>query len=323
MRDGLNVDPANPHGRPDVQTVLLDGFDHIRLVPRPGNASVVAYCIEAQSVGLELVYVFVPDAIGWDQYLDGGERVLDEYPRPAVVFLGNEPDGGYIPGANNSKRARAERAPSSWIMEKAEWANFHFGMTPMLRDRRIAVGAAAMCSGHPHWADYGGLEFDVVGVHPYAKEAPAALDLLRQYPGPRAVSEWHRPANQIEAFVRMLREEVVFSTWFCDSEGMVAGFGRRNLDGQLNAEGLELQRIYTSEERPVADKFLVGPGIRALMAEHGEEPATDETYYPVLKEGRPTPPGEHQWSETRSNKGVKYEYIFATNECHRFPPDSA
>lgn len=65
---------------------------------------------------------------------------------------------------------------------------------------------------------------------------------------------------------------------------------------------------------PMPDVFSVGQGIRALMAEYGDVPATDELYY---KNDR----GENQYSEAFGQSGSSYVYLFSLNRVFRFQAD--
>ena len=51
--------------------------------------------------------------------------------------------------------------------------------------------------------------------------------------------------------------------------------------------------------------YTIGEGIANKMAELGDEPATDEHYYP---------PGDHwEWSDTYGTSGRRYVYIRSLN----------
>jgi len=68
------------------------------------------------------------------------------------------------------------------------------------------------------------------------------------------------------------------------------------------------------EDDPMAKQYTVGTGVLEAMRAHGDEPGSDECYYPVGAK-------ESQWSETMGKSGTIYRYLFATNQTHRFPPD--
>lgn len=58
---------------------------------------------------------------------------------------------------------------------------------------------------------------------------------------------------------------------------------------------------------PLPASYAVGDGVRALMAEHGEEPASDEVYPNAF------------WSETMATSGAYYRWLKATGQTFRYP----
>lgn len=61
-------------------------------------------------------------------------------------------------------------------------------------------------------------------------------------------------------------------------------------------------------------RYTVGTGVLEAMRQHGDEPGSDECYYPIGAKAS-------QWSETMATSGAIYRYLFATNTTYRFPPD--
>jgi hypothetical protein len=69
-------------------------------------------------------------------------------------------------------------------------------------------------------------------------------------------------------------------------------------------------------------QFIVGSGVLEQMSAHGDKPATDEIYHPVMTNGKLTPPGSHQYSETFGESGARYVFLFHGSKTLRFLPDS-
>lgn len=116
---------------------------------------------------------------------------------------------------------------------------------------------------------------------------------------------------------------------FCLTDAMVpqAEIDEQKYWGITDAQGEKVSALmlagYTTPPRPVTtptgglsmpSSYRVGPGVLEAMRQHGDQPGSDECYYPV---GAKT----SQWSETMALSGAIYRYLFATNQTYRFPPD--
>lgn len=249
----VNVDPLNPAGRPTAQQIRAVGFDGVRLVPRPENEQVQDYCLDIWTQGLSLVYCLAQEALGTDD--DQIKRLawyVGHLPRPLAWQIGNEPDGGYLPGHpdGNDPQTRWERAQSSWTMEPADWWDLHQLCAAYLRGQGHQISTASFVSGHPSWARDAGLssvDCDQIACHPYAKSAAEAEALLVEYQALRArpivVPEWNRPAEEINGFAWMLDRSVRWAAWFCWSAGMVENFGLVDRDGRPKPEYHAMQAV--------------------------------------------------------------------------------
>jgi hypothetical protein len=72
---------------------------------------------------------------------------------------------------------------------------------------------------------------------------------------------------------------------------------------------------------PPSGPFEIGPGVEGVLKQLGTEAATREIYQPQLgKDGKPTPPGMHEYSETFDTEGNRLVYVFSTNKVHIYSP---
>lgn len=206
----LCVDPLNPDGRPTPANVVTYGFRGIRSVFRPdpqwysyhqaarrlGLASIVTLARESFALSLPDTIASLPTDADW-------------------VVVGNEPDGEGI---------------SSWRQSPADFLELLRECVPLIRQRcpDAQVVAGGLVSGQPGWLTPIVAELvslvDAVDVHPYAKTADEARELLRQYRNllrlPVVVLEWNRPADQIAAFLQMLEGVTAAAAYFCWSDAM-------------------------------------------------------------------------------------------------------
>lgn len=92
-------------------------------------------------------------------------------------------------------------------------------------------------------------------------------------------------------------------------DGAVAGVsGEIDLDrynGDIATLRLYGKPVVTEPSEPPA--YRVGTGVLALMAEHGEQPGSDEEYPNAF------------WSETMATNGTQYRWLRATGQTFRYP----
>lgn len=208
---GLNVDPLNvPHGNPEPALLVHLNLSWVRLVARPG---VQSYVTECRAAGLKVLGVLARESFvdGWDVARYTRQFQVDTWQ------LGNEPDGA---------------GESSWSATPTEYRRWHNLAAQQARqETRVPIVAAGLCSGQPNWLTAAWpLDCDAIAIHPYGKDADTAATLLDQYrqvapDKPLWVTEWNRPAEQISAFLTMLRGRVAVACWFTWSDGQVEPFG--------------------------------------------------------------------------------------------------
>jgi hypothetical protein len=205
---------------------------------------------------------------------------------------------------------------SSWTMEPAE-------LSQLLRVARFQLGPDAyivgsgMASGNPDWArrvDWG--PCSAVACHPYTKEPGSAelnwlLDGYMAAGKPLWVTEYHARSLGMAAALRDdPRVEVALA--FCYTSRMVDGFGLIEDPAAL----ADFKTAAASGGTSVPDSFIVGDGMRALMARRGDVPAADEIYFKG-------PAGTDEWSECMAASGRLYRYVFSLNKTFSYPPEAA
>lgn len=272
MQHGLNVDPLNSAACPDPVTLRSLGFAWARLVVRPGCESYVRACV---ADGLQVLGVLTPESLPFR----AGAEAYRSWPVSAWE-IGNEMDGD---------------GPASATQDPGTWRNFYYAAMHGLGWPSVPILAGGFVSGQP---DLAAAYLTVTGLtafaaHPYAKDAEAARELLREYrlrfPGLDLwVTEWNRPSEQIVPFARMLADEQVPVTcWFCWSDLQTWGtegirLGLVDAQGQPKAEYLELLPLLLEDEH-MAPEFRFG--FKALADELGPaivgEPVEDEAYFPT------------------------------------------
>ncbi len=103
-------------------------------------------------------------------------------------------------------------------------------------------------------------------------------------------------------------------------------FGARGPDGRAKPVWYTLQHLFGGPTiqlsvpipggDPMADRFVVGRGMRELMAQRGDQPAADELYFKG-------PDGKDEWSECMARSGRLYRYVFSLDKTFSFPPEVA
>lgn len=188
---GINVDPLNPNNAPSPDQVKAAGFTWVRLVSRPG---VEQYVSDMQSSGIMVLAICTAQSNG---YVWGG---------PDIWQFGNEPD---VLGTADTM------APNVYQQQFV----FYQQTYPNL----IWIGAGLGNGQTNYWQSVqsaGGLigaaGFD---VHPYAKNASQARNLLAAYQRitpnlPMWVTEFNRPTTEIAGFAQMLRQNTCMHAWY-------------------------------------------------------------------------------------------------------------
>lgn len=95
-------------------------------------------------------------------------------------------------------------------------------------------------------------------------------------------------------------------------DGTIPGISGEIDLNRFNGPDVATLKLYgkpasTEPSEPPATVYSVGPGVLALMAEHGEQPGSDELY--------PNP----FWSETMSTSGTTYKWLKANGQTFRYP----
>lgn len=209
-------DPLNGAGRPNPANLKSYGFGGVRSVFRD-HPDWFSYHNAVKRVGLASIITLAresfPDLGGPDMFVTISSLPIDA----DMVVVGNEPDG---------------EPPSSWVMSPAEFRTLLRDCAPLIRRYcpTASVVAGGLVSGQPSWLepiadDLAGL-VDAVDIHPYAKTADEAENLLGYYRTvlmdmDLVVLEWYRPADQIPEFIDMLNFQTEASAFFCWSDGMV------------------------------------------------------------------------------------------------------
>lgn len=222
------VDPLNSAGRPTPANLKTYGFGGVRSVFRD-HPDWFSYHNAVKRVELASIVTLARESFGSASTSD----TISGLPIDAdMVVIGNEPDG---------------EPPSSWVMSPAEFRTLLRDCAPLIRRYcpTASVVAGGLVSGQPSWLepiadDLAGL-VDAVDIHPYAKNAVEAANLLEQYQFvlgdmDLAVLEWYRLAEQIRDFLVMLQNWTEASAFFCWSDGMVPGFGLVDHNGNPKPE---------------------------------------------------------------------------------------
>lgn len=300
MAGSLGINVA---GRSEQQPAAIAalGARWARAVAYP-DANITAWAHGCHDRGVRVLLVLASESIGQDP--NGWEARITAYrDRYGSVVdawqLGNESD---------------HVSPSSWTMSHAD-------LNRLLKVGRQVLGFNAyivgpgLVSGQPQWAT--GVDWSPVNalaVHPYAKEpnTPALRDMLIAYHQATPdkalwVTEYNARTIGMAAYLRDF-PGLDAALAFCYSNSMVPGFG-------LIEDRVALADFKTAAgETTVPDKFLVGPGMLALMAERGDAPASDEIYF-KNRDGR------DQFSEAAGASGRLYRYIRSTGQTYSYAPE--
>jgi hypothetical protein len=216
---GINIDPLNPFGRPEPSFLKETGFSWVRMVARPNIEWYHDKCLEA---GLNTLVVLARESFPvWNTYRDQSANYALRL-KATAFQIGNEPDC---------------LGESSWTLFQDSYRQLVIECTEGIRRYSSAtIVGAGLASGQPDW--WRDFPVDAVAVHPYNKDTEQARGLLlryKEYNKPLWVTEWNRPAWEIQDFLEMLTEETEVSFWFCFSDEMVNGFGLFN-SGQPKPE---------------------------------------------------------------------------------------
>ncbi len=190
-------------------------------------------------------------------------------------------------------------------------------------------------SGWEHWDAAGNV-----------KTSPGGAKGLGQIvPNSHPNADWANPYGNMDYSINlMIQYYKKFGSW---KKALAAyNWGPANVSGYTNAEGIHpawngerswrcpvggrycavqqmhhyLDVILGPEWKEptgsvvVPDNWRVGDGLRNLMKEHGDSPATHEMYYKDEF-------GENQYSEAFGQSGARYCYVFSLNQNFRFPAD--
>lgn len=148
---------------------------------------------------------------------------------------------------------------------------------------------------------------------------------VRDAGGESQQATWIVRAN--ESLAALDSDVMPFATLFCLGDKMgspgehgLDGFGLMRLDGSRRPAWGAFSAVNggaNSGGQPVpGDNFVVGDGMRALMAKRGDVPAANELYFKDAA-------GRDQWSECMAVSGRLYRYVFSTNTTHSFTPEAA
>jgi hypothetical protein len=246
---GTNVDALNNPRDPVAAKAQM--FQGVR-VTMCDDDRCRAYATAAKAAGLFVLGVEDQSARGYILPPD----LVD------AVQIGNEPD---------------QAGPSSWTRTVDEYVQdlqIYRGTYP-----QYTMIAAGLASGDPSYLqqviEAGGLDgYSAIAVHPYAKSASEASDLLDAYQAltelPIVVSEWNRPVNEISDFRAMLAQKTVQAFWFCDGDWMVDGMGLFDKSGNPKAELIALVDDPSSLQQRIAD---LEAQLAAVTSQRDEEAA--------------------------------------------------
>lgn len=246
---GVCVDALNPAGAPSPYELFASGADGGRLVAFD-DGTFYSYFDALARTGAVTALVFARETFGDGDRTAIAREIAHRCPATYYV-LGNESDAYLLP----------EPSPSSWSQTPEEFTAFWYEVgwaIHMVRpDAKLIVGG--LVSGNQDWINevLPWLDPEPYGldVHPYAKDADAARELLLASPATVVllVLEWWRPLEEMTEFAAMLASLVEWSCWFCWSDGQVPGYGLVNLAGEPNIEYLMFK--YAMEE-PMAGRTL-------------------------------------------------------------------
>lgn len=295
---GINVD-----GRGGVHPddIVRLGATVARCVAYP-DVDISSWIKRCHAKGIKILLVLAHESIGGDPryWAQNIAMFRDRYPGLIdSTQLGNEPD---------------HVSPSSWTMSQA-------GLSQLLQVGRNVLGqdayivGAGLVSGNPDWAS--GADWRPVSAlacHPYAKQpgSPELDWLLGRYAAygrPLWVTEYHARSIGMAAALRDdPRLEAALA--FCYSDSMVPGFGLIE-----DPAALADYTAAASGGQPVpVDRFVVGQGMRDLMAKHHDFPASDEVYFKGYG-------GRDAFSEAVAGSGRMYRFVPATGKTFSYPPE--
>lgn len=280
---------------------------------------------------------------GWEGWENACALIAHLYSnRVKIVSCGNELDIFYYQGDSSVSPAFA--------------ANLVKRAAPILRPAGIKVAMSSVASGSwPTYlaemsrlcqgsADYSDLHLYVkrlngVPNNPDWQTAEAALVQAHNLSGLPVISSeagikiddaggLDQQAKWAAGLGGLPAELVCFWCWHdrMASPGETGGqaFGARGLDGKQKPVWSTLQSLFREStpvpiptpEPPPADQFVVGTGMRALMAKRGDIPASDEIYFK-------NPAGKDQFSEAVAASGRMYRYVPSVRQTFSYSAEVA
>jgi hypothetical protein len=298
------------------------------------------------SVNVHTLLVVARESVGDRTFAQTARLFGERYGSIVSAWqLGNEPD---------------HESPSSWTLPGPRLSELAREFRAVLPGgARIITGG--LVSGHPGYLDSVDLGlFDAIAIHPYGRRPTRDWpnptwgtgyvgDLLELY-APIRKPIWitevgissdevgeQLQADYVERIGCCLAERTDVAVTFHFCMHAYQGFGVVRPNGAEKPACAAFRRACSHaaalprREQPIMPEpitldpprreFAVGPGVRALMKQHGDEPATDEIFHPRTdKAAKPTVDGQHQFSETFGTSGARYVYLFATNQTYRFSP---
>jgi N-acetylmuramoyl-L-alanine amidase len=212
---GVNCDPTNPAGGPDVGVLKTLGFNAARVVNKAPAAE--QYAAACKKAGL-----FVMDAITHEA--DGQLLAnADLHEIRNEIDIASPSSEGIIPPADYKQEVIAYAGSNPGLkfvlgsLAAGDYsASYLRSILPVLQDPNLA---------------------NVIGfsLHPYGKALNEAKTLIaahqqacRDVLGRELqvfITEWNRPPGEIPGYDWWLRQNTAGAWWFCWSDGMVPGFG--------------------------------------------------------------------------------------------------
>lgn len=293
MTLGVNVGWVGSYRPEDI---AASGAKAVRCTYQPSVPLVHgrAWMGALQTLGVDVLMLLDNDAHWWgqdDPWRAGVGRAADEYEDLWTwVQVLNEPDAGWTPDGHATLEERASAHPSSWVLNPLGVSARLITAREMLGPNAYVVGPG-LCSGHPQWADQ--VDWSPVNelaVHPYAKDAyspelRALLESYRKHGKPIRATEYDSRTPEMHQCLADWGYNAFAFTWQ-DGGDIPNGIGMHDHQGNpkpsyhdfVAAAGAPPIVQPPVEEPTMPDNFLVGDGLRELMAEWGTTPATKENY---------------------------------------------
>ncbi len=224
---GICLDCLRPDGAPSIEQLRDLGVSLVRMQARHDD-QMWRYHNDCKNAGLETVVVLDSEAYASD---------IDEHAlhvRPSYWVISNEMDA-YLLDAESG---------SSWSMTPAEYSELWHESAGIIlaRQPEATLVVGGLVSGQTWWADNLKPLLDpepwAWDIHPYGKDVELARTLLRIYGAVLGtdimVLEWHKDADEIAAYQKMLWQEVDGSAYFAWHD--VDELGLHDSDGNQKAE---------------------------------------------------------------------------------------